>query len=282
MDLEAIWQTHKPFIVKVGAGALVFAILGWYQSSVTAGAQRLERTSVSLEGDLVGKLNDLEGAEGLEKGRNTALAKDLRPSVLGVVGWTGDSEFALPKGDRPALFYAGAVQAAERRLLEAASTWNAEVPRNAQALGLPSEVEDAMVVETLARLDVSERVIRMLMDAGVRQVSGFVPQEVTYESPPGLGGHLRAIPFEVTFAGGPSVLGKVLRQLTEEGSFVEIVSCRVERTGDGPTAGVEVLLTAQALSLVDTIPEQATAKSTDSGRSRRGRRRGRRRAFGRR
>ena len=182
----------------------------------------------------------------------------------------------LPAGDRsPRLFYTAAVTKAEDRVSDAASTWNAEVPRDAAGLGLPAEVDDSLVAEALARLDVSERVVRTLIDAGVRRVSAFSPQPVTYQSPAGLGGHLRAVPFEVTFAGGPEVLGKALKGLTEPGSFVEVLGCQIERVGEGPQAGVEVQLSAQALSLVDSIPEQATQQST-SASSRRGRRRGRR------
>ncbi|MEZ6183858.1 MAG: hypothetical protein R3F62_02485 [Planctomycetota bacterium] len=281
MDLEAIWQTHKPFIIKVGVGALLFAILAWYQGSVTASAVALERSNAGNEGKLVAKLNDLEGAEGLEKGRHAALDKDLKPAVLGVLGWTSDPEFVLPQGDRsPRLFYAAAVTKAVERVSDAAATWNAEVPRDAASLGLPVEVDDALVPEALARLDVIERVVRILLDAGVRRISDLRPEQVAYVSPQGLGGHLRAVPFEVSFSGGPSVLQKALKGLTEEGSFVEVLGCRVERTGEGPQAGVEVTLSAQALALVDAIPEAAKSQTQSSGGGGRGRRRRGRRVFG--
>ena len=68
MDLEAIWHTHKQFIMKVIGGAIVFLILLSFRSSIANDTTRTARTNASTESALKDKLGQLEGAEGLEKG----------------------------------------------------------------------------------------------------------------------------------------------------------------------------------------------------------------------
>mgnify|MGYP001301028390 CR=1 FL=1 len=276
MDLEAFWQTHKRFVVKVAAGALVLLIGNGWQSSVQGEADKLLRGNLSAQGDLVSMIESLQGAEGLERGRAEALAQRLAPAIQEAILWKPDAAYQLPKADKsPALFYTSAASKAASKVGDAAATFHADVPRDTRGLGLPSEVEEGKVVEALAQVDVTERLVRMLIHAGVRRVGAVQPGEVRYaslgqgqpaegeEKPAGSGRHLRMVPVRVGFAGSALDLGKVLSEVQTPGSFLEVVECQVQRESDKPGAAVEITLDLQALSVVEELP--ASAKLDEAG-----------------
>jgi hypothetical protein len=288
VDLEALWQTHKRFVIKVAAGALMLLIGNGWQSSVQADADRLTRQNASAQGDLVSMIEALRGAEGLERGRAEALEKRLAPAIQEAILWRPDAAYALPPGDKsPALFYASAANKAVRKVEDAAAGFHADVPRDARGLGLPGEVAEGRVVEALAQVDVVERLVRALVHAGVRRVTTVQPGEVRYASlgapkaagkegegeaaSPDAGRHLRLVTVRVGFTGSTLDLAKVLSEVETPGSFLEVVECQVERESDKPGAAVQVTLDLQALSVVDQLP--ASAKMDDAARpSRRPRR----------
>ena len=81
MDLEAFWQTHKKFVIKVAAGALVLLVGNGWQGSVQAEADRMVRQNASAQNDLINMIEALRGAEGLERGRAEALEQRLAPAI---------------------------------------------------------------------------------------------------------------------------------------------------------------------------------------------------------
>jgi hypothetical protein len=278
MDMEAIWQTHKQFIIKVGAGALLFLILSSYQGSVLREANALHGKAGSAESDLLALIEELQGAEGREKGRAENLDERLQPAVLEAMLWRADEELALPAGEgSPLLFYTQAVQIGLRRVKQAAANWNADVPRDTKGLGLAAEVDEAEVVEGLAQIDVVVRLVQRLLDAGVRSISDINVRDPGYSPLQGVGGHLRTLPVEVSFQGNTRVLARVLAELQVSGSFLEVLGCQVEREAKQPGSPLRITLDVQAISHVDAMP--AGAKTSEAGQTPRGRRGGRRFGF---
>lgn len=282
MDFEAIWQAHKPFILKVGGGALAVLILTAWQSSVLSEAETLAATSDRSQGQLLDGVDALEGGQGedYELGREQAIAERLEPLILDAILWRPSDGFELPEDDSsPALFYATALEAARSRVAESAQTWAAAVPRDAAGLGLPVDVPEARVPEALAQADVVQRFVRDAIDAGVRIVREVRLAEVGYIELAGVGGFLREVPLTITFEGDTEVLAAVLAKAQAAGSFLEVLGCEVERSGDRPEDPVVVTLEVQALAIVDAMPETRSAREDDRRRpsTRRRRRFGRER-----
>lgn len=278
MDLEAFWQTHKKFVIKVAAGALVLLVGNGWQSSVQGVADRMVRQNASAQNDLINMIEALRGAEGLERGRAEALEQRLAPAIQEAILWKPDASYQLPPGDKsPALFYASAASKAARKVEDAAATFHADVPRDAKGLGLPSEVEEGRVSEALAQVDVVERLVRLLIHAGVRRVTSVQPGEVLYgalggEGTPAGGRHLRQVRAKVSFLGSTADLAKVLAEVETPGAFMEVVECAIERESDKPGAGVRVTLELQALSVVSELPAAAKVDGGQRGGGRRPRR----------
>lgn len=284
MDLEALWQEHKQFVIKVAAGALVLLIGNGWASSVQGEADRLVRTNVTAQGDLVSMMESLQGAEGRERGRSEALEQRLAPAIQEAILWKPDPAFALPAGSKnPGIFYAGAASKAAGKVDEAAGSFHADVPRDASGLGFPGNVDEGKVVEVLAQVDVTERLVRMLIHAGVRRVSTVQPGDVRYgplgeQKKAGEEGdgkperHLRLIPVKVVFTGSALDLAKVLGEVQTPGSFMEVVECQVQRESDKPGAAVEIALELQAITIVDQLPASAKVEEASARPTRRTRR----------
>ena len=266
MDLEAIWQAHKPFIIKVGVGALVFLIVNAYQGSVLTQANALSNSAGSAESDLMALVEELQGAEGREKGRAENLDERLEPAVLDAILWRADQDLRLPEGENsPLLYYTKSLQTALSRIKQAAANWSADVPRDAKGLDLATEVAEHEVPEALAQIDVVQRLVQRLLDAGVRTVQGINLGDPRYSPLEGLGGHLRALPIDVDFEANTRVLARVLAEVQVAGSFLELTGCEIQREGKGP---VRVHLELQALSRVDAPPEGARTESQAAAPSR--------------
>jgi len=89
LDLEAIWQEHRRFIVAVGAGAVVFSGLALARARVERVADGLAHKNGQEQERLLSEIGELEGKEGLEKGRKEGLAR-AQEAVLGQLGWDLD------------------------------------------------------------------------------------------------------------------------------------------------------------------------------------------------
>jgi hypothetical protein len=275
IDFEAIWQTHKRFILQVAGGALVFLVLLSWRQSVAAEAANLTKKNAGEQAELQDDVAGLINAEGLEKGRAEALEARLEPAVLGALLWKPEPGYTLPKGDKaPNMFYGDAADKTAAAVKKHGETWNATVPKTAQELGLATQLEDARVPEGLAQADLVRRTVMRLLDAGVRHVSRVELPDPSYESREK--GFLRLTPVRLTFRARTETLAKALGELQVEGSFVEITGCTVTRSPDkagGDPLTVELEL--RALSIVDEAPTAVTTAAGTSGArtSRRGPRR---------
>jgi hypothetical protein len=288
MDFEAIWHTHKPFIIKVAAGALIFLIGTAIQGSMMDTAEKLSNTNASRQAEVQAKIEQLKTAEALEQGRGNALQSQLQPAILEALEWKPAEGFVLPDGEaQPHLFYPRAVntalreiEAARDRALRLNPGAPLTVPKSSQDLGLPQEVSEADVDEALAQLDVVRGVVVRLLDAGIRDVREVRPRDVAYQEQPGVGGYLRQVPLQIEFVGGSAELARALSEFQKTGSFLEVLACEVTRAGDRPEDPIVVSLEVQALTIVPSLPAGQTVKDDAGGGSRRGGRR-RTRRFGR-
>lgn len=275
LDFEAIWQTHKRFILQVAAGALAFTVLVSVKGGIAAEAADVAKNNASEQGALQDDLAALTGAEGLEKGRAEALEARLEPAVLDALLWKVEDRFVLPRGEKaPALFYGSAAADAARDVAAHAARWNATVPKTSQELGLPTEPDEARLPEALAQADLARRLLMRLLDAGVRAVSKLELQEPGYAARDGGRGFLRTLPLRVAFRARTESLARALAEVQVKGSFLEVTGCRVvrrpDRAGGDP---LEVELDLQALTIVDQAPPTATTAAGGDRPQRRGPRR---------
>jgi hypothetical protein len=278
VDLEAVWQQHKRFILRVAAGAFVFTVCLTWRSSVAAEAAALVRSNASLQGALQDDMARLENAEGLEKGRADALGAKLEPAVLRAVGWKADAGYELSsKETSAALYYASLASKAATEVESAAGRWNASVPKGSQGLGLPADPAKGRVGEALAQVDLHRRLAIKLLDAGVRTIAKLDGQDPRYLPRDGGKGFVRQLPVRVTFQASAATLAKALAELQVEGSFVELLSCRVAvrpgKPGVSDPEPLEVELEVQALSLVEALPEGVASAADQPRGGRRGPRR---------
>lgn len=285
MDLEAFWQIHKKFVIKVAGGALVLLIGNGWASSVQGHADAMTRQNASAHNDLVAMIEALRGAEGLEKGRTETLEERLAPAIQGAILWRPEAAYQLKPGEKsPKLFYTDAVQRAANTVRDLAQNDNADVPRDAKGLGLKSEVELERIPEALAQVDVVENLVSTLIKLKVPKVTAVAPGEVSYENvgkeKPAegeKGRYLRVVRVRVTIHGTTRTLASVLHELQQPNQFMEVTGCQVERQSDKPGAGIDATLDLQALEVVDALP--ASAKVSDGGGAARGGRKGPRRTF---
>lgn len=263
VDFEEIWHTHKRFILQVAGGALTFSVLLFWQQGVAGAAVELSKKNAGQQAELQDDIAALLGAEGLEKGRAEALGERLEPAVVEALLWKPEPGFTLPKGEKsPQLFYADAAGRAAKDVTKHAQTWNAQVPTTSQALGLPTEPEEARVPEALAQADLARRLVIKLLDAGVRTVSRVDLLDASYEARDGGRGFLRLLPARVAFRARTETLAKALAEFQLAGTFLEVTGCRVVRRaerGDGDP--LEVELEVRALALVDQAPAAAVSAS---------------------
>ena len=264
MDFEGLWQLHKRFILKVAGGALAFLVLLGVRSSIATGADRLARQNAQAQARVLDAASRLEGAEGLEKGRTAALAEELEPALLRELTWTLGDEYVLPPGEKsPALYYTTSLSKALSAVERHAARWNARVPRGASELGLQEQVDERVVDEALARLDVVRQLVTKLLDAGVRIVDSVRPGDAEYRPRRSDERALRVLPVRVVFRATTTHLAAVLAALQVEGSFLEVRACRLSRAGEAADSTLEV----GALNLVDRVPEGARTEAKPEGGS---------------
>ena len=260
MDLEAIWQTHKPFIVKVIAGAMTFLVLMGIRSSMANSTARTAKANTSKELAFQDKKTQLEGAEGLEKGRAKALEEKAEPALVEALMWRSAEAFTLPAKEKsPVLFYATALSKALRDIERRADKTNAKVPRRAGELGLHEGVEDPMVVEALARADLVRGVVIRLLDAGVTEITFVEPSDAAYRPRKGDERFLRTMRIRVAFVGTTRLLARVLNTFQVQGSFLQVRGCQIRRETKRSGASLVVDLDLQSLVIVDETPRGVSA-----------------------
>tara|TARA_R110002072_G_scaffold51171_1_gene137017 strand:- start:1727 stop:2587 length:861 start_codon:yes stop_codon:yes gene_type:complete len=262
MDFEAIWQTHKPFILKVLGGALVFLILAGVRNSLAESATAQAKKNRSNRAAIEDKVAQVVGREGLEKGRADALAETLEPALAKALFWTPAEGYILPSGEKSAaLFYDNARHASLGKVKRHAARWNAKVPSGASGFGLREEISAPEVPEALAWADLVERVTTGLLDAGVRRIDTVEPRTARYTKREGDGKFVRELPLGVTFEATTELASKALEAFQAPGNFLELRECRLSRKGDDPKAPLEVNVEFVALFIVATPPKNAEAVS---------------------
>ncbi|RMG13084.1 MAG: hypothetical protein D6731_12755 [Planctomycetota bacterium] len=276
MDLEAIWQTHKRFILQVGGGALAFLVLALARNSLADEAARLAKANASKELALRDKIEALRGAEGREKGRAETLAETIEPSVLSALRWKTDPAYTLPAGESsPTLFYATALSRTVGEVQRAADRVNAVCPRKANELGLAEEVEEDAVPAALAKAELVRTVVTRALALGVREITYVEPDEASYEARRGDDRFLRLLPIKLGFVGDVRLLSEFLAEFQREGRFLELVSARLARESEKHDARLTVELELRALTIVDRAPAAAARPDRPSRRPRGPRRFGR-------
>jgi hypothetical protein len=266
MDLEAIWQSHKPFIIKVAGGAAVLLLLLGGRGSLADSAAKLAKGNASRELSFQDKRAALEGAEGREKGRAESLETDLEPAVLKSLMWEPSPKLVLPAGEGdPVLWYATALREATSDLQRRVERVNAKFPFRPADLGLQEGLEAPMVVEALAKVDLVRGVLVRLLEVGVMELVSVDPGDARYEPRQGDGRHLRTLPLRVVFQGDARLLADVLARFQVKGSFLQVTGCQVRRQGKQPGAGVVGELDLQALSGVDALPQGRASKAPSGG-----------------
>jgi len=263
MDFEAIWQTHKPFILKVLGGALVFLILAGVRNELAGIASAQANKNRSNRTAIEDKVAQVVGREGLEKGRADALAETLEPALAKALFWTPAEGYVLPSNEKSAaLFYDNARHASLGKVKRHAARWNAKVPTGASGFGLREEITAPEVPEALAWADLVERVTTGLLDAGVRRIDTVEPRTARYSKREGDGKFVRELPLGVTFEATTELASKALEAFQAPGNFLELRECRLTRKGDDPKAPLEVQVEFVALFLVGAPPKNAEAVDT--------------------
>jgi hypothetical protein len=215
------------------------------------------------------------GAEASEKGKKNALEETAAPAILKSIAWTVDKDYVLGADDKSQFKYGERLVAATSEVTKRSDTTGDCVPRNQSTrkadLGLEDQpnLEGPRAPEALARVDVARRVVLAAMEAGARKVLQVKPGEATYQPLDGNAGFLRRIPVTVLFEGGTQELARLLATFEQEGTFLEVGSCRVGRAKDSrPEEGrLEIEVELAALTVEKQAPEGASEqpKGDDHG-----------------
>ncbi len=280
MDLEATWQQHKKFIMRVGGGALAFGILSMVVGWVEAGADQLARRNAKENADVLAAASSLRGQEAAEKGKKIALEEKARPAIESAVAFTVDPGYVLSEEDKK---HSNALPkrraSAAEEVGKKADRTTAQIPRkdaNLPDLGFDDDAkaEGPHEAEAFARCDVTRYVVGSALDVGVMRVISVRQPNATYEPLEGGSGFLRRIPVAIVFEGTTQQLASLLAVFEKDGSgrFVEVGVCRVTRMPDSrPEEGrLQIELELGALTIEKEAPADAQSTSTEQkGRPRR-------------
>lgn len=168
MNLDALWQRNRRFVLGFLGGVLGFFLLLWiFTSSASsrqdAASRSISRASLDLRSEMYGEAQERETQQRLSELR--ALNADLGARALPV--WR--KEFRLPQGKAPAQYYIELTGALRQDLIAWALRNDCDVD---ETLGLPpvSPTQQQAVERVLRGLDVSERVVRLAVEYGARSV----------------------------------------------------------------------------------------------------------------
>lgn len=168
MNLDALWQRNRRFVLGFAGGTLGFFLLLWMLTSSSSGraaaAQRsIGRATTELRAEMFGESEEREAEQILAalRERNRELGRQALPP------WR--AEFQLPAGKAPAQHYIELSGALRQDLIAWALRNDCEVD---ESLGLPpvSPTQQQAVESVLRGLDVAERVVRLAVTHGARAV----------------------------------------------------------------------------------------------------------------
>lgn len=215
MNLDAIWQRNRRFILGFAGGTIGFFLLLWIFTSGANGRQEsarraISRSALDLRGEMYTDAQEREAQRRLEDLRT--LNRDLGARALPL--WR--PEFRIPPGKAPAQHYIELSGALRQDLIAWALRNNCEVD---ETLGLPpvSPTQQQAVERVLRGLDVAERVIRIAVQYRASSVEKMSVAERSRHAGNSRGAVLDLAPvqLEVVFAG--ESVAPFLRALLEEG-----------------------------------------------------------------
>lgn len=215
MNLDALWQRNRRFILGFAGGALGFFLLLWMLTSSATGRQAaagraISRANLDLRSEMYGEAQEREVVERLATLR--ALNDDLGARALPL--WR--NEFRLPAGKAPAQHYIELTGQLRQELIGWALRNDCEVD---ETLGLPpvSPTQQQAVERVLRGLDVAERVVRLAVEYGARSVEKMSIAERSLRAGAARGAVLDLTPveLEVVFEGASPA--PFLRALLAEG-----------------------------------------------------------------
>lgn len=175
MNLDALWQRNRKFILILLGAVLGFFILLWLLTSgpvsrQEAASRSLAKATGDLRAPMFGEASEREAQARLEtlRARNAEFAALALPPVR--------AEYRLPAGKSPAQHYIELTGSLRQDLTAWALRNNCEVDGS---LGLPpvSPTQAQQVERVLRGLDVVERVIRLAVASGASKVEGITIAE---------------------------------------------------------------------------------------------------------
>jgi len=201
VNLDALWQRNRKFILGVLGAVLGFFILLWLLTSGPVGRQdaagrSLAKAMGDLRSPMFGDAQEREAQARLEtlRARNADFAAKALPPVR--------AEYRLPAGKAPAQYYIELTGGLRQDLVSWALRNNCEVDGS---LGLPpvSPTQAPQVERVLRGLDVVERVVRLAVASGAIRVEKIAIAERGRRSTGGRPAQLDLTPvqLEVVFEG---------------------------------------------------------------------------------
>lgn len=215
MNLDALWQRNRRFVLGFLGGTIGFFILLWMLTSSATSRQAaadraISRSTLDLRSEMYGESQERETQDRLAELR--ALNADLGARALPL--WR--KEFRVPAGKAPAQHYIELTGSLRQDLIGWALRNDCDVD---ETLGLPpvSPTQLQGVDRVLRGLDVSERVVRLAVEYGASAVEKMSIAERSRRAGNARGAVLDLTPVEIEVVFEGNSPAPFLRALLEEG-----------------------------------------------------------------
>ena len=168
MDLHGVWQEHKPFLLSVAGGVVLFFGAWWGIDSSLGKNSRKEATRIArAQADLRKEFYSARDLQ-LAKGQNEALRAALG-DLSAACEFHAREGFAAGKGASVESQYIATVYRVREELLQLAGRANLVLPKDlglaAQAPTRPTELQ-----RSLECLDAVDRFVRIALDCGYARI----------------------------------------------------------------------------------------------------------------
>ena len=228
MNLDALWQRNRRFVLGFAGGVISFFLLIWMLTSSATGrqgsAQRaISKANLDLRSEMFGEAQEREAQQRLDELR--ALNQELGSRALPL--WR--DEFRLPRGKAPAQHYIELTGLMRQDLIGWALRNDCDVDHT---LGLPpvSPTQQQAVERVLRGLDVAERVVRLAVEYGASAVEKMSIGERSRRAGNARGAVLDLTPveIEVVFEGNsPAPFLRALLAAGEQGRPIGVAAIEV-------------------------------------------------------
>lgn len=215
MNLDALWQRNRRYLLGFLGGTLGFFLLLWLLTSSPAARLEAARRSIAratqdLRDEMYGEGEEREAQRRLEDLR----ARNAELSARALALWR--PEYRLPADKAPAQHYIELSGALRQDLIGWALRNDCEVD---PTLGLPpvSPTQAVSVERVLRGLDVAERVVRLAVQHGAKAVEKMAISERARRSGPARGALLDLTPVELEVVFEDRSIAPFLRALLDEG-----------------------------------------------------------------